>query len=749
MAYLVKAISPQNGVTYLPRASGLSWRQSYPGGFESCSFTLPGKVELAPFSRLVVAKGPVAVFDGEIRDLKYQSGPKGAQTTVTAYGHAILLTDDLFGPKVYADTRTGSWRTYTRGGMSEFRVGTASVPPSPEKFTVRQDDTRLRIAAKPNAVFNGQGAPAVGPPTFDWEGFVFTLPVRPNDADAIVSLSFDYVTNFPTGSWALTLFQSAFLTPSFGMDNLVTATGSGTVTMTTTAGTWPALITSGGVPIARQLCLALRPTVDQAVLPEGAIDDGEGSSVAHTLEYGGTWWAQLNTGLPYPFPPSWRGRGGMISDHSTVSGHTDSTVQFAKDGSNFYPDGSSRVGAAARLRFTGRGIQWFARKWDSDGDVEVQIWNAAGTSVYGPVTVNLHNGTPSDAPLWQQLVLDWSSGTGGFGTYVMTLRNLGTVGGVTPTAPAGYYINVDHFLIKAGSTVMQGMRPFEDNELYVEIRNLSVKTTTSQIKADLVAQDVIAKYSAAGIGLSANTIRINESGATLATYNHLAYDDPVTSADVLDDVCSIGSVNDKPLAWWVFENKQLGLEEWDTTGARGLYLVRATDAEISHERTIQDDFALSVYPLYQDLEGAQRLGVAVASDRAATEYGSRTRRVAYQTGAGNTVDAAEVATTFLRSHDRPSTRTRVTIKGPITGQGGARVPLDEVRAGRLLRISGYDEWGRQGSTDQRGGLTGMITALDYNTEARTLTVELGDGPNDLSRMMARLERERRRGQKAG
>lgn len=692
--YTYRVEDPVHGITYLAGVTSPEWSHSYPGGFQSAAFLLPGDVELADQSRLTISKGPICLFDGQIRDRKGRAGPGGRSTRFVAYGHAILLTDDVFGPKVYADNRISSWQTFTPDG---FPLGSHAIRPDPEKFTTRSDDQGLRITPKPSAVFNGQ-TPALGPPQWDFEGFVYRLPQIggvPGD-DTIVEVTLTYDCQFPTGQWALCALESdqSF---SYNIRTLVSATGSGTITFTPMSG-------------CRTIALVLRAAADQAVWP-GHVNDGADSSIAHTLEYSSDrttphWYPDLNDDTGTKF---WHQEGGMITSNST------SDVSETKGEEPFYPDAETRPGGAAKLQFTGRRIELYAQKWSPFGDVEMRLWDASGNLVSGPTTYNLDNATRQ----FQQQIFVLTP-SAGFDTYTLTLRNLGSVGGVAdPTRQ----INIDYFL-----TGVAQLQPFEDDTLFANISAITVRTTTDAITAERVARDIITHYSDSEIGLNPTTIRLNEAGATLPVLQAFTVDDPVTADVVLDDLCSLGTNADRPLAWAVWEDG-LTLEEYDTEGARFRYEVNAADAEVEQEETIQEDFGTVIVPTYRDKQGVQQLGADVRSERIPTEYGGRVRRIVVATDARTAEDAAGIARTYLANHDRPSVRTRITLRKPIRDQGGSRVPLDEVRAGRLLCLTGFRP------------VEAMIVECTYNAEAQTLSVGLGQGPDSLERRLARLKRQ--------
>lgn len=845
--YLLKVESPQHGIDYLDAVSGLTIRQAYPGGFQSCSFALPGWRRFAEFSRLTITKGPIVIFDGQIRGHGFQGGAGGSTTKIEAYGHSILLTDDAFGPRVYADTRLGEW--HTPDPAIGYQTGTIPELGAADKFTLSTNGDRLRIAAKPGAIFNGQARGGfVGNTTLghDMAGYQYKLPlsVAALPYGTLAQVVVDWACQFPAGSWELCAISSD--EAGFTVHSIATATGSGTATITPMAN-------------ATTIMLVLRAKADQAVYG-GRVEDGQGSTILSTLEYAGKWEGHLNVTQR----AAHSGEGAMMSQDAATA------VTTARDGSAFYPTATtlsatitsgatsltvtsssgfpgsgsftilidseqmtvtagagtttwtvtrgvngtsaaahnggvpvfyyqSRTGGAARLRFTGRSIALYAEKWGSQGDIEYQIWDKAGASVTGPTTVSENNSghltgtvsatsgsatvTGSGTAFLTELAvgdivivpIDASGAANGdlrrvtniatntsltidavatttvsgvqmssrrfqtpifsytlpaFGTYTLTLRNLGTVGG----AGSSYYIKVDYF-----SVGVAGMAPFEDNDLYAEVGPITVRTTTATLDAARVARDTIAFYGAAAIGLSTSILRVNEAGAALPALDHLTYDDPTTGADALDDICAIGSQAGLPLAWAVWDNKLLTLEEWDVEGRRGRYEIDPADCQIEHESTIQEDFANVVARVSRDGLGQRVIGPDSVSDRIVTEHGGRRRRVVLDAKQTDD-DAAWNAATYIGNHDRPSIRTRVTTSRPVRDQGGAIIPPDEVRAGRLLRIGGYDELGILGAADRRGGRQALIVAVEWDHENQTLTLELGEGRVDRDRLLAALKR---------
>lgn len=758
---------------YLRGLYGLRIRQSYPGGFQAATFqvderSIGAHTDLAPFSRFTVTKGPVVLFDGELRDVSREWGPGGRTLSVTAYGYGILLKDDLFGPKVYADNRIDRWQLYAHANNP-----ISSTEHAPEKFEARQDASsgtpKIRISPKASAIFAGSISGSQ-----DFEAYYYELPKVAGAyvADAIKQVTFTYQTAFPTGSWAFVIYEYD---------------GSGTfVTTIQTATAGPTSYTyTPNLANCKVIGIALRATADQAVWA-GHVNDGAADSPIHSLEYGGHWEANLNAD-PYRY---WHHQGGM------QSADKQSQVATAKDGSSFYPDGVTRVGGAARLRWTGRQLKVYVLRHSQYGDVEYRIFDKAntllasgtldywivgqatgtvtktdgsttvtgsGTFFQNELTVGMvikipgglgdeyrtitaiasqtsltvdtaFGSTAATQTLYprhyQYKILDYTPAAG-FGTYVLTLRNIGT----SPHEGGDKYANVDF-----ATTGVAGMRPIEDDEVYLEVSAVTVKTTTSTVDAALIGRDLVTKYSAAAIGLSASTVEINENGDGLPDLAPLVWDDPVTGDAVLETICQPGTSDNLPLAWAVWEDKRLVLEEWDVSGTRFAYEVDPADAEISHEATIQDDFALTVAPLYEDAAGNRQIGADVGSSRRTDLYDGRQRRVALATDARSSGDAAATATAYLANHDLPSQRTRLTLRAPLRDHGGAIVPLDEVRAGRLLRINGYDEIGQYSATDFRSGLSGVIVGCDYDVDSRTLQVDLGAGPDTYERWIARIRK---------
>src|SRR5687768_11920896 len=91
---------------YLKDATGLTITQTLPGGFANAEFGLaylgPSESQyLAAMNRLTIMKGPVTIFDGEIRDVGTEWSAQGKRYRIVAYGHGVLLKDDLYGPRIF------------------------------------------------------------------------------------------------------------------------------------------------------------------------------------------------------------------------------------------------------------------------------------------------------------------------------------------------------------------------------------------------------------------------------------------------------------------------------------------------------------------------------------------------------------------------------------------------------------------------------------------------------------------------
>lgn len=767
---------------YLRNVRGLQIREAYPGGFAGATFRIGQRdrrsyQELAPFSRLTIAKGPVVVFDGEIRDIVQTFGPDGAEYQVRAYGHGVILRDNLFGPKVYADSRLDRWQQYTRDNAPG---GAYSAEHAPEKYDAARDNAAIRISPKPDAVFSGATAG-----TQDWEGFFYELPKVAGAyvSESIKRLTLTYETQFlEANNWVLQVFE-------LDQDGSVHV-----FDVTTSTRTPAALSYLPAKSNCKAIGVALKARRDQAVYL-GYIDDGAHTDRVATVEHAGNWLGQLNDGVHVAAQV---GGGISLAQDSTTP------VTSLKDGSAFYPTAPlTRDGAAMHIKFIGRSIALYAVKWSPYGQLEYQIWDDRGASVTGPTTVSENgpasltgtlsktNGsttvTGSGTAFTTELAVGdvikiphgsadsagdirkitaiasatsltvdaactatasgltvfarrfnvqiFSVALPAFGAYTLTVRNLGTVGGVA----AQSYITVDY--LDCG---IKALPKFESGEIFAKILGVTVRTTTATIDAALVAGDVATLYDDTGYGLSSSTVAINEGGAALPDLAPLVFDDPVAGANVLDTVCAAGSSGDLPLAWGVWEDKLLTLEEWDVEGDRGSYFVRPEDCEISHEQTIQQGFGLLVAPTYTDANGDTQIGADVTSAKITDTYLGRKRRVILDTSAQNTTVAADIATSYLVNHDSPSVRTRVTTRLPVRDQGGALIPPDEVRAGRLLQIGGMDDSLQYGASDWRSGRRTMIVGKEWDAESGTLTLDLGDGPDSYERLIAKLTKERER-----
>jgi hypothetical protein len=1082
----LRVLTPEGGIEYLSGVTGLTTREAYPGGQMTASFTIPGDRRFPEFSRLTVSKGPVILFDGQIRDRGLTTGQGGKTTQVTAYGHNVLLTDKPYGPRIFADTRIDKWQLYTA-----INAPMPTTDHAPDKFGSKQDNRSFRLFAKPGAVFR----------SLDHEHFFYALPKVGGVyvPESIDQITFDYAASFPTGSWALVawfwdgtqvgvkqiwpriagLFAQegdpepppttgtvtrvagqktlAGTATSFTDDLIgkVIAVASPALTLTGTvnkvaaqgglegAGTafssqvqvndlievggeirrvngvpsnthlsvdaaWASsgtgltayrqqteehrrvvsvasatsltvdeawllsatgqsfwLVTQPGLVTSSQMGLpggckaagfALQARASQASWP-GFADDGEGKSAIHDLEYAGEWRPDFNDGAVNGGAPTkyWHNRGGMMT------ADTASLVALDKSGQSFYPDGATRAGGAARLRFTGGKIEWYAQRWGNFGATEAILWSGATavrswmtggdeapidlylslpltgtvakvpwpasgatlsedldtsetavdvsngalfslnqiiriddeqmviggiagntltvTRGYNGATISTHtNGTgitydnglnvvgtgtqflseiqvgdsitipgggddesrrvtavltdelltvharfgntaPTETATrrgWQRKVLDSdfrSSGAtlsetldkvetgidvsngaafvvgqtilidaermfvsaiasntltvtrgitgttaathasgaaislfnpiiGQFGTYVLTLRNLGTSPSGPPlTDVSKYYTNIDYF--KVG---VESMKPFSEGDIYAEISDVRITTDATaspdDLTAETVARDIVAAYSGADIGLSPSTLYINQGGADLPVTDHLAFDDPITAIDALEEVIALGTTDDRPLGWEV-RGPYLHLKTYPTTAADGWYEVSPDEVELTQDESIQQDFALAVAPTYKDQNGAQQIGPDVESTRVRSN--ARTRRIILPTDAKSAADAAEIAATYVRTHDRPSQRTRLArVRGYVRDQGGALVPVEDIRAGRMLRLTGFNETPYFNSTDRRSGRDALIVEVEIDHEAGTATLALGAPPPELDLMLARLERNANR-----
>lgn len=776
---------------YLPTVTGLNWQHVNPGGFQSANFNVPAlfvrhpAAVLATFNRVIISKGAVRVFEGEIRDVKRTWGSSGEQYAVTVYGMRVLLADETFGPRVYAINDLSRLQTFN--GANNPIGSTDAV----KKFQARQDATTIRISANPRSIFRGVSAT-----DGDFEAYWYQLPKVGGQyvAESITQVTFNMKRSFPAGNWAFIIYE-------YDGTNIHTAT------VTALSGpNQSGRVYTPTLANCKLIGFALRATQSQAVWP-GFVDDGEGSSLVHKLEYAGPWTPQLNyeQGGTKTY---YHNQGVMYTSDTTTA------VTLTRDEQrNFYPDNVTRNGGALRLQFTGSKIEVYSELWSAYGDMEYRLWDAAGGLVTSG-TINLY-AVPRN---FQQKVLDYTP-PGGFGSYVLTLRCLGTAGG----AGSGYNVNVDFF--KVG---VAGIAEFKDDDVYIELSDLQIRTTkrltgtldvtagantvtgtgtlfltelavgdhidvpqiitggsvsfvahqvnrvvaiasdtsltvadnwtysastraTLAVTADRVAKDVIARYSVSAIGLSTDTSFVNEATASppqksLPNLAPLAFDDPVSAAAALDTVCEMGTADNQPLSWAVWDGGRLHLGVAPLDPAAGYYLIDADHAEINHEETVQEDFATVTAPRYQDAAGKSAIGADVVSKRVTDEYAGRRRRIVLATDARDADTAATTARAYLANHDRPSQRTRVTVRGVVRDRSGMVIPLDEVRPGRLARIVGLDESQPNNGSDIRSSLTALVQSVGYDAEAHTLTLDLGAGYDDFERFLARVKKLEQRQQ---
>ena len=304
-----------------------------------------------------------------------------------------------------------------------------------------------------------------------------------------------------------------------------------------------------------------------------------------------------------------------------------------------------------------------------------------------------------DTAAWATPTGLWSViGTGALltGTITATLA--------TPRDRLVFYINY------GGAAIAN---PFETGDVYLNITNIRVKTTTSSaVYADEIATALVSYVNTINpTQLSASTALIQ---SPLVDLTDELYEDAIPS-DVLTDLVARGDSQTPPRQWevGVWENQELFFRPRGGVGQA--WYVDVTTLEL--ERSLAGLFN-SVYAVYQDVSN-RMLRTAVASDTTQVAVVGMTRRQAVGARTTSATNAARVRDAALNATKDPLPRADIRFDAVYTASG-ARSPLYNVRSGDTITLRNLPP---NLSADIDRIRTFRIGRTDYDCISGVLSVE--------------------------
>jgi len=260
-------------------------------------------------------------------------------------------------------------------------------------------------------------------------------------------------------------------------------------------------------------------------------------------------------------------------------------------------------------------------------------------------------------------------------------------------------------------------------------------STTIYVRASWVVEDLLARmlpqYDGANATLTGNTVDIDQ----------LAYDDPVTPNQVLNDMMAL-----EPSTYWAaWESNAAGKNrfEWSTW-----------PTEVRYEATVEDGFD-SPAPTFEIFN---KVKVRWRDARGRIKWTTMTQAIPMLDDegivregfidlgdeAGTSANATLAANNFLIEHRAPSSGGTLTVARPLRDITGARwVAPWEIKPGNLIRVRGI-EASRQLDDDTRDGVTVFrIVGVEANGEGQA-TLELDMFAQTEQRQLANLINKRTR-----
>tara|TARA_Y100000034_G_scaffold132020_1_gene194041 strand:- start:1984 stop:3582 length:1599 start_codon:yes stop_codon:yes gene_type:complete len=269
-----------------------------------------------------------------------------------------------------------------------------------------------------------------------------------------------------------------------------------------------------------------------------------------------------------------------------------------------------------------------------------------------------------------------------------------------------------------------------DADTFLRITALTVKTDTGTLTANLIAQDVVAKYTDSKYGLSSAVTQLENVALDLG---NIWTDDDKTGEDVMNLIVEYGEASGELVGWAVWEDKELVLETQPLSSIK--YVVDAAEVgEIEIDGDIQGNYQRA-YSVANDEDGWVIRGTTrdffddLSNDEV---FGDRRRERPVDIPI--TTDEALEQTyvdLFLKRNALPAGRGRIRMrKGTLRNIWGAEVPLPQARADGLLQIQrfrAYEAEAAASATDLRDReFTEFVVHTEYDADSDVLTLSPGE-----------------------
>ena len=255
------------------------------------------------------------------------------------------------------------------------------------------------------------------------------------------------------------------------------------------------------------------------------------------------------------------------------------------------------------------------------------------------------------------------------------------------------------------------------------------------VTVEEVVKDLLGRFFTTDWDTSGATIA---SSATSTTIDQLAYADPVSPAEVLDDLTMFGSYY-----WAVWDDPDgdgfdFEFSEWPTTPRYEADVLDGFESPASGF-----DVYNAVTVRYRAKNGRLRSVRRTATVPELDDAGL-TREAFLDLGdeVGSSQNANDVGDQFLTDHLNPRSGGTLTIGRRVLDIDGGRMREPwELRAGNLIRVRGVEADASDLTSDTNASSVFRIVRVTYNADENLTTLEL-DAAN--RRLSGRLTRRRRR-----
>lgn len=350
--------------------------------------------------------------------------------------------------------------------------------------------------------------------------------------------------------------------------------------------------------------------------------------------------------------------------------------------------------------------------------------------------------TSSNYEVW----LGTSIGTGGTSNLVQT-QVLGTNsqtaarGGVTPI-PAGHdtvrlrFVRMTTNITPTDDLITIQLFPSVLGLLKDELGNdILSGYATESVLASTIVRDLLGRLLDRFDGASASIT------TTAVPIDQLAYPDGASAAKVLDDLMLL-----EPAYYWAaWETLDSGKHrfEWRPWPTTVRYDASVVDGFDSPSATGEVYNAVSVR--WRDGVGTSRVVRQTQTIPALSAAGiTREAFVDISDEAGSAANAAQVAATFLSSHQTPMNQGTITVSRPIMDlQAGRAVQPWEIKPGHLIRVRNVlPRIDTLNATDRDGVTVFKVAAVEFSAGSCSASLELDSYPMTVARAVAELSKRK-------